>query len=164
MWMPVCLCAHVSACSCVSMGRFWGEDEFRMSKKLILIVKEWKYLHKHTSLTLPALLLRLISSRRPRFYAGFWNCWSGGYEQMGVHLPACSTSHGANVTTQRAFGCLGTTEKSHWHGWIDLIQMGARCYSCIHRPPTSLKLHFFLGSRGGMSEAGCDMIMEVMKS
>lgn len=27
---------------------------------------------------------------------------------------------------------------------------------------TSLKLHFFLGSLGGMSEAGCDMIMKVM--
>lgn len=30
--------------------------------------------------------------------------------------------------------------------------------------PTSLKLHSFLGSRGGMSEAGCDMIMKVMTS
>lgn len=64
---------------------------------------------------------------------GFGICGQG-YRQMGVHLPACSTSHGTNVTTQRAFGFLSTTEKSHWHGWIDLIQMGVQCYSCIRRP------------------------------
>lgn len=49
-----------------------------------------------------------------------------------VQLPACSTSRG--VTTQRALVCLAATEKSHWHGWIDLIQTGARRCSCIHRP------------------------------
>lgn len=51
----------------------------------------------------------------PTYRSGF-GIGGQGYRQMGVHLPACSTSHGTNVTTQRAFGCLSTTEKSHWHG------------------------------------------------
>lgn len=93
--------------------------------------------YKHISLALFVFFLlpsyRRPARSKPAYCTGF-GIGGQGYRQMGVHLPACSTSHGTNVTTQRAFGCLGTTEKSHWHGWIDLIQMGARRYSCIRRP------------------------------
>ena len=64
---------------------------------------------------------RCHSTPRPTHCTGFEIC-SQRYRQIDVPLPVCSTSHDTNVTTQRAFGCLSTTEKSHWHGWIDLIQ------------------------------------------
>lgn len=102
--------------------------------------RDTSYLHR----TLFFHLLSPSVQSKPAYCSGF-GLGGRGYRQMGVHLPACSTSHGTNVTTQRAL------RLPQYHREITLARMnrfnsnGSPALFMHSQTPTSLKLHFFLG-------------------
>lgn len=154
IWMQACL-------SMCEFARVFNCTVYRCVFRFVFLIRNNVCRKTRSLLFFPPV--SFAASSQPAYCSGF-GIGGQGYRQMGAHLPTCS-----NQPWHKCHDSEGP-RLPRCHGEITSARMnrfnsnGSPALFMHSQTPTSLKIHFFLGSWGGMSESGCDMIMKFMKS